>query len=303
MDTFVYNKDFKRELRANSHAFGEVSFLESLAEPGITALDVGANKGLTTVAMAKKVTPDGLVYAFEAVPEYYRTLQANLSRNDIQNVKTYQFALGDRIGRVDYYKDGGGSGIVSQDGAEKISVKVTTLDAFAENECLGQVDLINMDCEGSELLVLKGGERMLQKGPLKLFCEIHRGRLDALGQSLAQLVGWLEERHFRVRPILVDDLDKDVGYENCTHIFASREATVPGADNEVERLEKQLTDLKARWPAHSARPSMLEELEELEDKLEEAKHRARRRADESHATVRDSGVGVRITVEVENGKD
>jgi len=274
-DTFIYNEDFKRELKEHPHQFGEVSFLESLAEAGMTALDIGANKGLATVAMAKKVGLDGLVYAFEPVPEYYRSLRANLSRNGIQNVKAYQFALGGRIARMDYYKDGGGSGIVAQDGAEKLSVKVTTLDAFAETEGLSQVDLISMDCEGSELLVLQGGERTLQTGPLKVFCEIHIGRLEALGQSLAQIVRWLEKRRFQMRPILVDDLDKDVGYEACTHIFASREADVSGADNEVEQLEKQLADLKARWPAHSVRPSMLEELEELEDKLEEAKRRAR----------------------------
>jgi len=275
MDSFIYNEDFKRELKKDPHPFGEVSFLESLTEPGMTAFDVGANKGLTTVAMAKKFGPDGRVYAFEPVPEYYRSLQANLSRNGIQNVKAYPFALSDSIGWVDYYKDGGGSGIVAQAGAEKISVKATTLDGFAEEEGLRQVDLISMDCEGSELLVLKGGEQTLEAGALKMFCEIHRDRLEALGQSLDQLVEWLEKRHFRVRPILVDDLDKDVGYEGCTHIFASRKADVSGADNEVEQIEKQLADLKARWPAHSARPSMLQELEELEDKLEAAKHRTR----------------------------
>jgi len=42
----------------------------------------------------------------------------------------------------------------------------------------------------------------------------------------------------------------------------------------VDRLEKQLADLNARWPAHSATPSMLQELEDLEDKLEEARRRA-----------------------------
>lgn len=249
--------------------------MESLAEPGMTAFDVGANKGLTTVAMAKKLGADGRVYAFEPVPEYYRRLDANLSRNGIRNVKTYPFALDDRTGRVDYYKNGEGSGIVAQGGAEKISVKVTTLDGFAEQEGVRQIDLINMDCEGSELLVLKGGKRTLETGPLKLFCEVHRGGLKALGQSVLQIVRWLEERNFRVRPVLVNDLDKDVDYGGCTHVFASREADVSGADREVEQLEKQLADLKARWPAHSVRPSMLEELEELEEKLEDAKRRAR----------------------------
>jgi len=238
METFIYDKKFKRELRKDPHAFGEVSFLESLAEPGMTAVDVGANKGLTTVAVASKIGPSGRVYAFEPVPEYYRRLQANLSRNAVQNVKAYRFALGDSIGQADYYKCGEGSGIVTQDDDEKLLVKVTALDAFAEEEGLDKVDLISMDCEGSELLVLKGAERTLRAGPVKLFCEIHRGRLKALGQSPDQLVEWLEERQFRVRPILVDDLDKEVGYEGCTHIFASREADLSGGDKEAERLEE-----------------------------------------------------------------
>ncbi|MFW6044491.1 MAG: FkbM family methyltransferase [Planctomycetota bacterium] len=228
MDTFIYNEEFKRELREDPHPFGEVSLLESAAETGMTALDIGANRGVTTVALARKVESEGHVYAFEPVPEYYRTLRANLSNNDVHNVTTCRLALGDRAGETDYYKDGGGSGIVRQDGAEKLSVKLTTLDMLVEQKGMGRVDLINMDCEGSELLVMKGGEQTLRTGPVKIFCEIHRGRLAELGQSLDALVRWLEERGFGVNPVLVDDLEKDVSYGDCTHIFASREADAPG---------------------------------------------------------------------------
>jgi len=273
MDTFTYNQHFKRKLRENPHSFGEVSFLESIAEPGMTAVDVGANKGFTTVAMASKIGPSGCVYAFEPAPEYYQNLKQNLIRNAVQNVKAYRYALGDSVTRMDYYKNGGGSGIVPENGAEKLSVQVTTPDAFVKEEGLAGIDLISMDCEGSELLVLEGGKRTLQSGPAKLFCEIHRGRLDALGQSLALLVEWLEDRQFRVTPILVDDLHKDVGYDRCTHVFASREADLSGSGKEVERLEKQLADLEARWPAHSVPPSMVKEQEELEERLDKAKRR------------------------------
>ena len=275
MDPFVFNDDFKRDLSADSHAFGEVSFLESVARPGMTALDIGAHRGVTTLAIAKKVGPDGMVYAFEAVPEYYRALRANLARNKIWNTQTCRCALGDRIGRATYYKNGGSSGIVAQNGAEKIRVDVTTLDAFAEKEGLAGVDLISMDCEGSELLVLKGAERTIRKRPLALFCEVHREPLQALGQSLEQLVAWLEERHFNVKPIQVHDLDRTAGYDACTHIFAFRQGDAPGAEREVERLEAELADLKARWPVHSTRPAMMEKLEELEEKLERARRRVR----------------------------
>jgi tRNA (guanine6-N2)-methyltransferase len=41
--------------------------------------------------------------------------------------------------------------------------------------------------------------------------------------------------------------------------------------NRIKELEQQIAELKDRWPAHSARPSMLEELEDLEEKLEKAR--------------------------------
>ena len=41
--------------------------------------------------------------------------------------------------------------------------------------------------------------------------------------------------------------------------------------DKVKKLEEEIADLKARWPAHSVKPSMLQELEELEEKLEHAR--------------------------------
>jgi chromosome segregation ATPase len=39
----------------------------------------------------------------------------------------------------------------------------------------------------------------------------------------------------------------------------------------IQELEEQIAELKARWPAHSAQPWMLQQLEELEEKLEAIK--------------------------------
>ncbi len=38
----------------------------------------------------------------------------------------------------------------------------------------------------------------------------------------------------------------------------------------IKQLEEEIADLKARWPAHSVKPSMLQQLEELEEALEKA---------------------------------
>ena len=39
----------------------------------------------------------------------------------------------------------------------------------------------------------------------------------------------------------------------------------------IKETEEAITDLKARWPAHSVPPKMWQQLEELEEKLEQAK--------------------------------
>ena len=37
----------------------------------------------------------------------------------------------------------------------------------------------------------------------------------------------------------------------------------------IAELERQIVDLKERWPAHSVPPSMLQQLEELREELKE----------------------------------
>jgi len=36
----------------------------------------------------------------------------------------------------------------------------------------------------------------------------------------------------------------------------------------IKELESQVAELKSRWPAHSVPPTMLQQLEELEEELE-----------------------------------
>ena len=46
-------------------------------------------------------------------------------------------------------------------------------------------------------------------------------------------------------------------------------------DNDrIREIEEQIADLKARWPAHSVPPHMWQQLEELEEKLEQARREA-----------------------------
>lgn len=42
-------------------------------------------------------------------------------------------------------------------------------------------------------------------------------------------------------------------------------------EDRVKEIEQKIVDLKARWPTHGVKPSMWQELEELEEELEKAK--------------------------------
>lgn len=47
-------------------------------------------------------------------------------------------------------------------------------------------------------------------------------------------------------------------------------------EDEIKALEQRIADLRRRLPAHSVRPQMLQELEELEEALEQLKTEAER---------------------------
>lgn len=267
MDRFEYESEaFQDELRRSPHLAGEVAFLRSIARPGMHVFDVGANRGVTAVALAQAIGSKGHVYAFEPVPEYYRQLKENLSLNRADNVSAYPLALSNRSGRTRFYKHGGGSGIARAEGAEVLWVDATTAAHFAADRRISRIDLFSMDCEGSELLVLEGAKRILEKDAPQIFCEIHREYLDKLGQSVEDVVQFLRGLGYDLRPLRVENLGADTDIGECSHIYAER----PPSHNHVEHLKKQIADLKDRMPAHSVNPSMIQELEDLEDELESA---------------------------------
>jgi len=42
-------------------------------------------------------------------------------------------------------------------------------------------------------------------------------------------------------------------------------------EEKVREIERNIEDLKGRWPKYSVKPSMMQELEALEEELERAK--------------------------------
>ena len=220
MDLFVYDSPaFQNFLKDNPHERGEVKFLESIVKEGMNVIDIGANIGITTVAVAKRIG-GGKLYSFEPVPEYFDTLRKNLSSNRLENVRVYELAVTDQVGRLNFYQKGLSSGIIFEEGAKKFEASTTTVDRFLNEEKIERIDLINMDCEGSELLVLRGAKETLWENKVNIFCEVHHDFLKQLGQSVGDLVKYLQSLEFEVQSVSLDDLKVGNNFEKCDYIYA-----------------------------------------------------------------------------------
>lgn len=78
----------------------EFSHLRDWLKPGDWAIDVGANVGHYTIAMARVVGPQGHVLAFEPIPETFSLLAANIESAHLTNVTLINAAVADVGGTV-----------------------------------------------------------------------------------------------------------------------------------------------------------------------------------------------------------
>src|ERR1043166_3223128 len=76
----------------------EIAFVRRLLGPGMRAVDIGANYGTYTLAMAQAVGPDGRIWAYEPTSATAHHLRKTIARNDLAQVEMHQAALSDRTG-------------------------------------------------------------------------------------------------------------------------------------------------------------------------------------------------------------
>lgn len=193
----------------------ELLYIETMLkyiEQGDTVIDIGANEGLWTNALAKKVKENGCVWAFEPVESTFKLLKKNTRK--YSNINLLKLGVSDKTGSETIVYDPvatapPGASIVTT--AKHISntqnlikskIQLDTLDNVLLNK-IEKVKFIKVDVEGHELNVIKGGIKTISKHKPILFMEILRENwinnapdqsevaklLNSIGYKISQMQG------------------------------------------------------------------------------------------------------------------
>ena len=190
-----------REIRSGRYRDDEVDLLEKAVAPGDTALDLGANFGLYTFHLARRVGPDGRVFSFEAVPSTALALRRVIDRLGVsERVEVIEKAVGERVGtavfavprRSDGSTDAALAAVMPEDVEEGMALPLTRVDDEVPFD--SPVTFMKVDVEGAEFAALLGAASIIERHAPTILIEISPATLKRTGVTPAH-VGKLLGRH------------------------------------------------------------------------------------------------------------
>jgi FkbM family methyltransferase len=164
-------------------------------------VDIGANVGYFSIALAKVVGPMGKVHAFEPQRIIFNMLAGSVALNTLMNVYCYNMALGEHEGKVeipqfDYFRSMSfGSIEFGPEQKEKLSqerghdparqeyVPLITLDHFE----FSRIDVLKIDAEGMEMGIFHGGKETITRCRPVIFVEFLKSNKDSMRNYLIEM--------------------------------------------------------------------------------------------------------------------
>lgn len=186
MRTHIYEKEF-------------LYFMNMLPGEG-AILDIGANIGVMTIALAKS-KPHSTIYSFEPVPANLKAIKRVIRFYQLTNVEVFPIALGDEnsmvklvLPRKKKARMHGLSHVIRQDEAieqgEVFSIPMQRMDDIAALNAQINITAIKIDVENFELYVLQGGRELLKKHRPLIYCELWDNSRRPLCLGLIKELGY-----------------------------------------------------------------------------------------------------------------
>jgi FkbM family methyltransferase len=178
-------------------------------------MDIGANIGYFSAALARAVGKTGRVWSFEPVPPTYRQLCIGRGTNGLAQMITFPIALGNTTGEITirFRKDmmGSASAHLYRDDPECESATVALKrldDLWAAGE-VGLPKLIKIDVEGHERDVIAGALKLITAAKPVVVFEYNAAGSAAAGWTLQDLAALFQScGHYRFFRIHADRLEK-----------------------------------------------------------------------------------------------
>lgn len=216
-----------------SGEFGAMHYAQGVLKeryPGqvLNIFDVGANVGGFIRLCHSIFGVEGRRYVcFEPSAATFASLKQ--TTQDWPEVATRHMALGDKPGELTLYSDSVGSGLASLYKRQidhfgikmtmSETVKVSTLDAVADELSLERVHYLKLDVEGHELQCLKGGERLIGEGRVD-FIQFEFGGANIDSRTYFRDF-WALLKDFSIYRILRDGLLQVERYSEAEEVFAT----------------------------------------------------------------------------------
>lgn len=138
------------------------ALIQRCVDPGDVALDVGANLGVTSLLLARRVAPYGKVHAFEPSPTALAFLERTLARNADAPIVLQKIGLGATSRQGELHVPAGNAGAATMlaenavAGSETYSIYVGTASEYIRRMGITQIKFMKIDVEGLEEEVLLG---------------------------------------------------------------------------------------------------------------------------------------------------
>jgi len=183
-------------------------YLGSVVTAGDVVLELGANIGIITILLARRVAPGGHIYAFEPSPKSLQVLSDHLSLNGVSEGQAtiVPAAVSDTCGRAMFYFDGtAGQSTLSAKhrdvpAATSVEVETVTIDAFCSRRKIAP-KFIKIDIEGYELHALRGAELTLRRYRPTVLVEMHPMKWPEIGITAAAAAEFVSQLGYAVLPL------------------------------------------------------------------------------------------------------
>lgn len=206
---------------------------DSVVAPGATVVDVGAHLGQYVLQAARRVGPNGRVFAFEPHPRTVTYLRENVRANGFEKVVTVvAAAVSETSAMLSFHADRLQSDFSSTVRVRDRASSQTVMVAAGPLSMLAPgvtPDVLKVDVEGAEIDVLRGSQSALERARLagkrpRLFVESNASALQAAGVGPLDLLECIASCGFQRIDVIDEGLGKlrpfvDADERGCVNLF------------------------------------------------------------------------------------